>query len=72
MFGFKGGESVETVARKKTYMRDAQERWHFLTDYDPSTIKKEIVLGSIFRDRSGISQVQVSDDVRAWMQAEQL
>jgi hypothetical protein len=27
MFGFQGGESANTVARKKGYMQDAQQRW---------------------------------------------
>ena len=27
MFGFRGGESGDTVARKKGYMEDAQQRW---------------------------------------------
>jgi hypothetical protein len=27
MFGFQGGESPETVARKKGYTQDAQQRW---------------------------------------------
>ena len=29
MFGFQGGESPDTVARKKGYMQDAQQRWGF-------------------------------------------
>ncbi len=37
MFGFQGGESAETLARKKGYRRDAQERWTFLTNFDLST-----------------------------------
>ena len=39
MFGFQGGESVDTVARKKSYMKEAQEKWRFLTNLDCSTIK---------------------------------
>jgi hypothetical protein len=29
MFGFQGGESADTVARKKGYMQEAQQRWGF-------------------------------------------
>ena len=47
MFGFRGGESAETVARKKGYMRDAQQRWGFMTHFDLSTIKNEVQLSSI-------------------------
>jgi hypothetical protein len=32
MFGFQGGESADTVARKKGYMKDAQQKWRFLTN----------------------------------------
>ena len=39
MFGFRGGESAETVARKKDYMKDAQQRWGCLTNFDLSTIR---------------------------------
>ena len=39
MFGFQGGESADTVARKKGYMKDAQRKWRFLTNFDCSTIK---------------------------------
>ena len=42
MFGFQGGENADTVARKKGYMKDAQHRWTFLTNFDVSTIKNEI------------------------------
>jgi hypothetical protein len=34
MFGFQGGESADTVARKKSYMKDAQQKWRFLTNLD--------------------------------------
>jgi hypothetical protein len=38
MFGFQGGESADTVARKKGYMQAAQQRWGFMTNFDLSTI----------------------------------
>ena len=37
MFGFRGGESADTVARKMGYMEDAQQRWPYLTNFDLST-----------------------------------
>jgi len=33
MFGFQGGESTDTVARKKGYMKDARHRWSFRTNF---------------------------------------
>ena len=42
MFGFQGGESADTVARKKSYMQDARQQWGFLTHFDLSTIKNEL------------------------------
>jgi hypothetical protein len=42
MFGFQGGESADTVARKKGYMRDTHQRWAFMTNFDLSTIKNEV------------------------------
>jgi hypothetical protein len=42
MFGFQGGESAGTVARKRGYMQDAQQRWGFMTNFDLSTIKNEV------------------------------
>jgi hypothetical protein len=67
MFGFQGGESVETAARKKGYMKDAQERWSNLTNFDLSTIKNEVQLRSIVRDRYNLSEAQAKSDVNAWM-----
>jgi hypothetical protein len=55
MFGFQGGESPDTVARKKGYMQDAQQRWGFMTQFDLSTIKNEVQLSTMVKDRSGIS-----------------
>jgi hypothetical protein len=34
MFGFDGGESADTVARNKSYMKDAQQKWPFLISFD--------------------------------------
>jgi hypothetical protein len=67
MFGFQGGESADTVARKNCYMRDAQQRWAFMTNFDLSTIKNEVQLSSMVKERSGISETQAKSDVQAWM-----
>ena len=71
MFGFQGGESAVTVARKRGYMADAQQRWSFLTYFDLSTIKNEIQLRTMVKDRSSISEQQAQLDVQAWMQDKQ-
>lgn len=71
MFGFRGGESVDTVARKQGYMRDAQQRWAGVTTYDLSTITNETQLWGIVRDRLGLPEAQVRSDVHSWMQGKQ-
>lgn len=71
MFGFKGGESTETVARKKGYMQDAQSRWVFLTNFDLSTIKNQDQLVSMVKDRAGTSDALARQDVHAWAQGKQ-
>ena len=71
MFGFQDGESADTVARKKGYMKDAQQKWRFLTNYDLSSIKTEGQLCSMVKTRSGISEEQAKRDVDAWMQGKQ-
>jgi hypothetical protein len=67
MFGFQGGESVETVTRKKGYLESAQQRWSCLTNFDLSTIKNEVQLRSIVRDRYSLSEAQAQSDVHEWM-----
>lgn len=71
MFGFQGGESTETVSRKKGYLKDAQKRWSFLTHYDLSTIKNEAQLRSMVKGRASLSENQAASDVRAWMEGKQ-
>ena len=66
MFGFQGGESAETVARKRLYMKDARQRWPFLTYFDASTIRNELQLISIVKDRSGRPRSEAEADVQAW------
>ena len=68
MFGFRGGESPDTVARKKGYMREAQGQWDFLTNYDLSTIKTEGQLISMVKDRTGRPEPEARKNVQAWMQ----
>ncbi len=68
MFGFRGGESADTVARKKGYMEEAQERWPYLTNFDLSTIKNEDQLRSIVRDRYALSENEANDRVAEWGQ----
>jgi hypothetical protein len=63
MFGFQGGERPDTVARKKGYRQDAQQKWGLLTTVDLSTIKASMV-----QARSGISEAQAKSDVQTWMQ----
>ena len=67
MFGFQGAESPETVARKRGYMKDAQTRWPFLTNFDASTIKNPLQLISMVKDRSGRPRGEAQADVEAWM-----
>jgi len=71
MFGFQGGESAETVARKKGYMKDAQEKWHFLTSFDLSTIKNKGQLHAMVKTRASLSDKQATKDVEAWVQGKQ-
>jgi hypothetical protein len=68
MFGYRGGESAETVERKQGYMRDAQERWGELTVFDLSTIRNEAQLCELIKERLGLPMTQVSADVRSWAQ----
>lgn len=66
MFGYRGGESAETVARKIDYRTAAQERWSFLTTIDLSSIKNPSQLASMIHVRSSISEEQANKDVGAW------
>ena len=70
-FGFRGGESANTVSRKKGYMQSAQQRWPFLTHFDLSTIKNEVQLSSMIEDRSSIPEAQARRDVQVWMEGKQ-
>ncbi|MET0529057.1 MAG: hypothetical protein ABW003_12090 [Microvirga sp.] len=52
-------------------MPDAQQRWRFLTNFDLSTIKNDVQLSSMVKDRSGIPEEQAKSDVQAWMRGKQ-
>jgi hypothetical protein len=71
MFGYRGGETVETVQRKRGYGAEARAHWIFLTQYDISTIKNEEQLSAMIKIRSGISETAARDDVAAWMAGKQ-
>ena len=71
MFGFQGGESPETVERKRAYMREAQGRWPFITNFDASTIRNELQLVTLVGDRSGRQRADVRAEVHAWMAGKQ-
>jgi hypothetical protein len=66
MFGFRGGETGETVTRKRAYMRDAQRRWPFITYFDASTVHGPEQLAVLISTRSSCSREQAQDDVGRW------
>jgi hypothetical protein len=67
MFGFRGGETPQTVSRKRGYLSEAQQKWPFLTYFDLSTIKNETQLRSVVKDRSGVTEDQARADVASWL-----
>ncbi len=67
MFGFRGRERPDTVARKWGYRQEAKNRWGFLTYCDLSTIKNEAQLSEMVQGRSGISKGLADSDVHAWI-----
>jgi hypothetical protein len=42
-----------------------------MTNFDLSTIKNEVQLSSMVKERSGISEAQANSDVQAWMRGKQ-
>ena len=72
MFGFRGGESAETVARKKAYMKDAQQRWGCLTNFDLSTIKNEVQLRSIGETATASPKPRRRTPLREWVRGRNL
>jgi hypothetical protein len=67
MFGFRGGETENVVVRKRRHMKDAQEKWPFLTNYDCSTITTADQLSSMIAVRASIAERQAKQDVSDWM-----
>jgi hypothetical protein len=68
MFGFRGGENADVVARKRGYMKDARQKWPFLTNFDCSTITTSGQLSAMIKVRSSISEQQATQNVNDWMQ----
>jgi hypothetical protein len=68
MFGYQGGETTETVARKRGYMAGAQARWPFMTRYDLTTIHNEAQLTTLVRDRMGLSRSAADAEVAPWLE----
>lgn len=52
-------------------MRDAQQSWPFLTNFDASTIKNEFQLIELVKDRSGRPRTEVEAEVHAWTAGKQ-
>jgi hypothetical protein len=67
MFGYQGGESADTVARKAAYSEEALQRWTFLTTIDLSSIKNKEQLCSMIMIRSSVSEDKAREDVEGWM-----
>ncbi len=67
MFGFQGGESPDAVARKRGYMKDAQQKWPFLTNFDCSTITTAGQLSAMIKVRASLPEQRAHNDVAAWI-----
>lgn len=71
MFGFRGGESDDTVARKKGYMKDAKEHWPFLTTFSLSNVKTEGQLVALVKTAKSLSLEDAKRQVQSWMHGKQ-
>ena len=71
MFGFRGGESDETVTRKTGYRIDAKRQWSGLTTSDLSEIKNEEQLITLVKVRYGLPYETARADVQGWMAGKQ-
>ncbi|MCB8821314.1 hypothetical protein [Microvirga rosea] len=71
MFGFRGGESNETVTRKTGYRDDAKRQWSCLTILDLSQIKNEEQLVAMVKIRYGLPYETAKADVARWMAGKQ-
>ena len=67
MFGFKGGEELAVVARKRAYLKEAQARWPFLTTFDATTIRTQTQLEVMVMERRSLSPDQARADVSEWV-----
>jgi len=66
MFGYKGGEELAVVARKREYLKEAKARWPFLTHFDATTIKTPRQLITMVKERRSLSMEQAEADVNEW------
>jgi len=71
MFGFRGGESDETVTRKTGYRSDAKRRWSCLTTLDLSQVKNEEQLTALVKIRYGLPYETAKANVESWMTGKQ-
>ena len=71
MFGFRGGESDETVTRKTGYRIDAKRQWRDLTTADLSEIKNEEQLIELVKVRCSLTIEKARTDVQGWMSGKQ-
>jgi hypothetical protein len=71
MFGFRSGESDETVTRKTGYRIDAKRQWSGLTTADLSEIKNEEQLITLVKVRYSPPYETAKADVQGWMAGEQ-
>jgi hypothetical protein len=71
MFGFRGGESDETVTRKTGYRIEARRQWSCLTTLDLSEIKNEEQLVAMLNVRYGLPYEKARSDVESWIAGKQ-
>ncbi len=71
MFGFRGGESDDTVTRKTGYRIYAKRHWSCLTTFDLSEIKNEEQLIALVKVRYSLPYETARDDVQDWMAGKQ-
>jgi len=66
MFGFRGGEDLAVVARKREYLKEAQARWPFLTHFDATTIRNEKQLATMVKEQCSVASEKADADVAEW------
>ena len=71
MFGFRGGESDETVTRKTGYRIDAKRQWRGLTTLDLLEIKDEEQLIEVLKVRCSLTYDKARADVQSWLSGKQ-